>query len=126
MPQASSDLGFDQAMWNIYHTARSLKPPMPASGFRGLLGDRGGKGTADFLLAKSAPSDGFTELYLRGKDKLKLSVEYLVLSNPWRQLFTEAQRAVARKRLVDVECELPPEDAAEVAAHSLTRVWSSS
>lgn len=70
----------------------------------------GGKGAADRLLATGNPSSGFTELYLRGKDNLRISVEYLVLQNPWRALFTEDQRAVARKRLREVKCTPPPED----------------
>jgi 5-methylcytosine-specific restriction endonuclease McrA len=58
------------------------------------------------------PSDGFGTLLLRGKEALKLSVEYVVLQNPWRQLFEPEQLAIARRRLQDVRCELPPEDLA--------------
>lgn len=41
---------------------------------------------------------------------MKLSVEYLVLQRPWRDLFDEDQLAIARDRLRKVECELPPDD----------------
>lgn len=52
-------------------------------------------------------SNGFTELFLRGKANLKLSVEYLVLKPEWREMFTEEQLSTARKRLIEVECPLP-------------------
>jgi hypothetical protein len=37
----------------------------------------GGKGTADRLLVQGPPSSGFTELFLRGRENLKISIEYL-------------------------------------------------
>jgi len=101
---------FHQEMLATYDSALKLKPPYRAKSFLTMLGEHGGKGTADRLLATSKLSQGFTELYLRGKENLKLSVEYLVLLEPWRVLFTEAQRAVARRRLKEVQCPLPPED----------------
>jgi len=97
-------------MLAIYDTALKLKPPYRAAHFLQMLGEYGGKGTADKLLATSKPSAGFTELFLRGKQNLKLSVEYLVLREPWRTLFTEEQLAIARKRLGEVDCPTPPED----------------
>lgn len=104
---------FDAAMHSIYDAARRLKPPYTPSTFRRMLAEHGGLGTADILLATDTPSDGFTELYLRGKENLILAVEYLVLMHPWRQLFTPEQLAKARRRLADVEVSPPPEDAAE-------------
>ncbi|POZ60131.1 hypothetical protein [Chromobacterium alticapitis] len=109
MPQNLID-EFDQKMHGIYDSALKLKPPYRATYFLQMLGENGGKGTADRLLATSKPSTGFTELFLRGKQNLRLSVEYFVLCEPWRKLFTSEQLAVARKRLRDVECPLPPED----------------
>jgi len=75
-----------------------------------MVNELGGKGAADRLLAKGNVSSGFTELYTRGIENLKISVEYLVLQNPWRILFDPEQLAVARIRLQDVGCDLPPED----------------
>ena len=46
----------------------------------------------------------------RGKDNLKLSVEYLVLQHPWRTLFSAEQLQIARERLKQVECEPPPDE----------------
>src|SRR5580698_9338054 len=103
---------FHQAMLDIYDASRKLKPPYRPSDFRRMVIEMGGKGAADQLLAMGTPSDGFGTLLLRGKDALKLSVEYLVLKEPWRELFEPEQLAVARKRLLDVECEPPAEDAA--------------
>lgn len=76
-----------------------------------MVNERGGKDTADALLATDQPSEGFTELFLRGR-RLDLSVEYVVLKNPWRELFSPEQLAVARDRLIKHEFAPPPEDAA--------------
>lgn len=97
-------------MFAIYDSALQLNPPYRATLFLRMVREHGGKGAADRLLATGNPSKGFTELYLRGEDSLRLSVEYLVLQNPWRQLFTEEQRAIARERLVNVNCSRPPDD----------------
>ena len=75
-----------------------------------MVQENGGKLAADKLLATTQPSQGFTELFLRGKENLRLSVEYLVLQNPWRTLFTEEQLAVACKRLKEVKCASPEDD----------------
>src|SRR5690606_29592593 len=99
---------FHAAMPNIYERAAQLKPPYRATRFRQMVQGSGGKAAADQLLASANPSAGFTELFLRGREHLKLSVEYLVLQDPWRSLFSEEQLAVAHKRLIDVGV-LPPE-----------------
>lgn len=104
--------GFHQAMLGIYDAARRLKAPYTPVDFRRMVVEMGGKGAADKLLASSNPSEGYGTLPLRGKDALKLSVEYVVLQNPWRALFEPEQLAVARQRLIDVKCDLPPEDTA--------------
>jgi hypothetical protein len=100
---------FHTAMLGIYDAALQLKPPYRATLFLRMVHEHGGKGAAERLLATGNPSSGFTELCLRGNDNLKISVEYLVLQNPWRELFSEEQRA-ARKRLKAVKCPPPPED----------------
>ena len=110
MESFNLEVAFHEAMLGIHRAVGQLRPPYRAHGFLSLVTEYGGKEAADRLLAKNEPSDGFSELLLRGKDKLILSVEFLVLQNPWRQLFTKEQLAVARKRLLDVECELPRDD----------------
>ena len=67
----------------------------------------GGKAAPDHFLASANPSAGFTELFLRGRENLKLTVEYLVLQKPWSRLFGDEQFAVARKRLREVTVEPP-------------------
>lgn len=103
---------FHEAMLGIYESAKKLKPPYHAPRFLRMVHEHGGKETADRLLATGNPSEGFTELFLRGKDNLKISVEYVVLQNPWRELFSDEQLEVARKRLRDYQCDPPPEDLA--------------
>jgi hypothetical protein len=100
---------FHQEMLEIYESARRLKPPYYATRFLRMVNEHGGKIAADMLLATGQPSEGFTELFLRGR-RLDLSVEYLVLKRPWRVLFTPDQLAVARKRLRTYEFDPPPED----------------
>ena len=102
---------FHEAMLGIYEAAKRLKPPYHAPRFHQMVLEHRGKTAADMLLATGEPSEGFTKLFLRGKASLKISVEYLVLQNPWRELFEPEQLAVARKRLHDYECDPPPEDA---------------
>ncbi|MEZ7524408.1 hypothetical protein [Burkholderia vietnamiensis] len=101
---------FHYAMCGIYDAARKLKPPYHATYFLRMVNEYGGKATADRLLATNKPSEGFTELFLRGRENLRLSVEYLVLQKPWRDLFTTEQLAVARKRLMEVQCPVPADD----------------
>ena len=101
---------FHREMLGIYYAALKLKPPYRANQFLQMVQEHGGKETADRLLATSKPSSGFTELYLRGKENLRLSVEYLVLKKPWRALFKDDQLAIARKRLKEVDCPPPPDD----------------
>lgn len=98
---------FHTAMLHIYESAARLSPPYRATRFLQMVQGSGGKAAADQLLASANPSAGFTELFLRGREQLKLSVEYLVLQEPWQALFSEEQLAVAIKRLRDVGVEPP-------------------
>jgi hypothetical protein len=68
--------------------------------FIDMLDDRGGLAAARTLLA-GRPSDGFTKLWELGA--LELTVEALVLSEPWQSsdLFTPEELATARRRLAD-------------------------
>ena len=111
MAQNTSELDqqFHQAMLDLYDAACGLKPPYRPTRFLAMVNERGGKNTADHLLATDHPSEGFTELFMRDR-RLDLSVEYLVLRNPWRSLFSPEQLAVARDRLIKHEFSPPPED----------------
>ncbi len=63
------------------------------------------------------PSDGFGMLLLRGKEALKLSVEYVALQHPWRDLFEPDQLAIARRRLQAGRCDLSQKDVAAPIEH---------
>ncbi|MES2671685.1 MAG: hypothetical protein V4673_14875 [Pseudomonadota bacterium] len=98
---------FHAAMLHIYERAVRLKPPYRATRFLQMVQGKGGKVAADQLLGGTDPSSGFTELFLRGPENLKLSVEYLVLQDPWRSLFTDDQLGEAIRRLRRVGVEPP-------------------
>ena len=98
---------FHAAMLGIHTRAASLKPPFKAPRFLQMVQGHGGKAAADQLLGSTNPASGFTELFLRGREYLTYSVEYLVLQDPWNTLFSEEQLATARKRLIDVGVEPP-------------------
>jgi hypothetical protein len=98
---------FHHAMLGIYEAVKNLDPPYHPTYFLQMVNQYSGKEAADRLLATTEPSQGFTELFLRGR-RLDLSVEHLVLQNPWRDLFTPEQLAVARQRLSEYGFE-PPE-----------------
>ena len=69
MPQQDVQLEkrFHQAMLGIYDAAKRLKPPYNATRFLRMVNEHGGKDTADTLLATPDVSEGFTELFLRGR-----------------------------------------------------------
>ena len=102
--------GFHAAMLEIYEAAKRLKPPYVAPRFLRMVHEHGGKETADRLLATGNPSEGFTQLFMRGPQHLQISVEYVVLQSPWRTLFEPEQLAIARARLLAHNCPPPPED----------------
>jgi hypothetical protein len=111
---------FHAELMASYEAALRLKPPYKSPVFLRMLNEHGGRETANRLLATREPSDGFTQLFLRGKENLKLSVEYTVLRNPWRDLFDDNQLAEARRRLRDVGCEPPPEDKTPTQSRATT------
>ncbi len=66
--------------------------------FLNMLRERGGVATAAALLQpRGAVPEGFTRLAL--EQRLDLSVEHLVLQEPWCRLFDEDVLTVARRRL---------------------------
>lgn len=85
---------FDHAMMQIYVQAKQ-QAGYAATRFHQMLIEHGGLETARRLLPQM--SDGFTELYRRGR--LDLTVEALVLKPKWRDLFSEEERKMARERL---------------------------
>ena len=89
---------FGLQMEQIYFAALK-EAKYRATRYLQMVHERGGLATAHYLLAQPNISDGFAELWQRGR--LDLTVEALVLKEPWCSLFTEDELAVARKRLED-------------------------
>jgi hypothetical protein len=87
---------FSQRMKAVYDRGRS-EAGYNASYFLSMLSQYGPQETAHKLLASPAISDGFAELWERGR--LDLTVEALVAEPKFSELFSENEIAVARRRL---------------------------
>ncbi len=87
---------FREEMLSIYRTAK-YKCNYNATRFLQMIDEQGGLGTAKTLLHSHGYSDGFTALW--ECKCLDISMEALVLKEPWSQLFTDGELAVARERL---------------------------
>lgn len=86
---------FDSEMLRLYEKQRQvMRDPIR---FRGMLGNLGGLATAVQMLESPTPGDGFVVLWEKGRPDL--SVEALILKEPWCNLFTDELLAVARSRL---------------------------
>lgn len=85
------------AMVGIYQ--RSLKETgVNHSYFLRMLNESGGHATAVHLVHANQPSDGYTDLHLKGR--LDLTVEALILQPRWESLFEQDTRDRARTRLI--------------------------
>lgn len=73
--------------------------------FIGMLDNLGGVGAVKQLLASDKPQPGLTRLW--EMKALRLSAEAHVIQEKWAALFTESERAEARKRLEDYEYQPP-------------------
>ena len=81
---ADPEKQFDEAMMNLYRTAKS-DCGYNGSYFLKLLHDKRGIATAKQLLASDGAQTGFTKLYECGR--LDLAVECLVLKPRFQSLF---------------------------------------
>lgn len=90
---------FDKEMRNIYFRAKTECNYTPTY-FLKMIDEMGGLQTAKVLLRKDTISSGFTKLY--ECKRLDLTVEALILRNPWQQLFTEEERKIAKRRLEEL------------------------
>ncbi len=87
---------FHQKMIEVYE--RALREcNYKASRFLQLVQEHGGLAAAKMLLASKKHSEGLTRLW--EEKRLDISMERLVLQEPWCRLFTDEELAVARKRL---------------------------
>ena len=65
-----------------------------------MVNEQGGLTAAKQLLRDDTPASGFTRLW--EEQRLDLSVESLVLHEPWRCLFTDEELTKARRRLEEL------------------------
>ena len=89
---------FNAAMLDAYQRAKS-EAGYNASRFLGMVSEHGGYETARTLLHAPTVSDGYTALWERGR--LDLTVEAIILQPEWRDLFSEIEREIARRRLAE-------------------------
>ena len=90
---------FDTAMMELYHRAKD-EVHYNATRFLQMVGEQGGCQAARTLLHAGTVSDGFTALWERGR--LDLTVEALILPDRWHDLFSDADRATATRRLQEL------------------------
>lgn len=95
-PISDVEADFSQRMKAVYDRGRS-EAGYNASYFLSMLSQHGPQETAHKLLASPAISDGFAELWERGR--LDLTVEALVAEPKFSELFSENEISVAQRRL---------------------------
>ena len=91
---------FEEEMHQVYKNVTKIH--RPPTYLLELINDNGGFAAAVILLEKSEPSLTFFTLW--ELKRLDLSVETLVLKEPWRQLFKQRHLDEAEKRLKDLRC----------------------
>src|SRR5262245_15470129 len=96
--------GFETEMHRIYDEAKR-RYGYNATYFLRMLQEHGVLQTAERLVLDPRHSDGLT--FLWEKKALALSVEALVLRDPWRQLFASEIHEAARKKLRDLQYSEP-------------------
>lgn len=92
----SLEIEFFKDMKNIYLTAKK-ECGYNAARFLQMLGEMGGVQTAKRLISKDGGSDGFSKLW--ELNRLDLSIEALILSESYKDLFTEEEKNICRERL---------------------------
>lgn len=92
---ADLEAQFEQEMIGVYERAKK-ECGYNASYFLGLIREQGGLMAAKHLLNKPV-SEGYTRLF--ELQRLDLTVEALVVRNPWKTLFTPEEVKKAVKRL---------------------------
>ena len=89
---------FDSDMQNIYKTAKK-ELGYKATRFLQLLSQVGGLQSAKILIAKDGGTYGFEVLW--EYKRLDLSVEALVLKPEYKELFTDEEKTLCQKRLLN-------------------------
>lgn len=94
----NKELEFHTAMVEIFRQAKQ-ECGYVATRFLQMVNADGGVEAARRLLLTNDPSDGFTVLWEHGR--LDLSVEAHMLRPEFADLFTDEERSIARKRLLE-------------------------
>ena len=96
---------FERYMWDCIHRCKEFG--YNAGYWKRMVVDHGAVEASHRLLTGTRASDGFTRLWEEGR--LNLSVEFSVLLPKYHDLFTDDERAEARRRLraVSVRCGRP-------------------
>lgn len=87
---------FDEAMRNVYRSAKS-ECGYTATRFMQMVQSQGGLSAAKQLLVSVTFPTGLT--HLAECQCLHLSMEALVLDEQWADLFTEAEKRIAKRRI---------------------------
>lgn len=95
---------FHQEMLAIYQRAAKECGYRPTR-FLQMVNAQGGLAAAKALLATTAFSEGLTTLWQHGR--LDLTIEDLVLRDPWRALFSSVELDTARQRLRSLGRDVP-------------------
>ena len=90
---------FHQEMSSVYERGRK-ECRYTATRFLQMVTDHGGLAAAKVLLAAPRISEGLTHLW--EAKRLDISMEAMILREPWCQLFSQDELSVARKRLDDL------------------------
>jgi hypothetical protein len=93
------EAAFHKEMLDIYERANT-ECNYVATRFLQMVGRLGGLVAAKQLLASEGFSEGLTRLWEEGR--LDISMEALVLQDPWRKLFTVEELEIARQRLTEL------------------------
>lgn len=90
---------FHARLLAVYQSAKEAG--YNATRFLSMLSERGGLETARILLGAATVSDGYSALWELGR--LDLTVEAVILEEPWRELFTPVERRTAIRRLQEYQ-----------------------
>lgn len=89
---------FHAAMLDVYQRAKT-EAGYNASRFLSMVTEQGGYEAARSLVHAQNVSEGYTALWER--KRLDLTVEAVILKPEWRDLFSEVERDIARRRLAE-------------------------
>lgn len=100
------EIQFHKDMLNIYESAKKIG--YNASRFKQMVANNGGLNVAKKFIKNNTPSDGFTNLLLRGR--LDLTVEALVLKEAYKSLFSQEERQTVLDRLKEYDFKVENEN----------------